>query len=921
MSMLLRSTGPRATRARRAASALAAAALLAGAGSAAAFTPPRQAGSLGERAFTRPELALTSTHAPLDDLLERLPNRAAWERARRAAQSAPPQAWIDPRSGVATAIVDAVPLLPGDGDGNRVSLADVSARLGRAVARIDEIVVAELARRAVAERAELLGLDPRELGALRAARVSDELWQVSARQEVAGVSVRHALFAAVISHGNLVLMGTQRWGRVAARAVAALDAEQALERGFERAGGRSLSDRIVAPPRLEFVATAPPEQAQDAPWSGAIGQGYRHRLAWVFAFTRDGEQGTWEALVAADDGTPLALRDADHYAVRQIRGNVYPLTNTGICPLFAWCGTMKTGYPMPFADTGLAAPNNFTNSAGLYNWTSGTVTTTLSGKYMNVNDACGATSASIAVAGPLDLGGTNGQHDCATPGFGGLGNTAASRSAFYELNKLAEQGRGWLPGNAWLSSQVTSTVNILDTCNAGYSSGSGQMSFFRSGVDPFSGDTCRNTGEIAAVFDHEWGHGLDDHDSGGAFSLSSEGYADIAAIYRLNSPCVGPGFFAAFADDPGCGNASDGTPNVNEAQLGPVHCTTNCSGVRDADWMRHADQQPDTALGFVCGSCLMDPDGPCGRQVHCGAAPVRQAAWDLVARDLRSAPFNLNAESALIVGTKLFYQGSGLIGDWHACTCGNPSGGSSSGCGATNGYMQWLAADDNNGNLGDGTPHMTALFAAFDRHGIACSTPTPVNSTCSGTPTAAPTLTAIPASNSVTLAWTPVSGASAYWVFRSEGQGGCSLGKAKIAEVVGTTYTDTQVANGRTYYYNVVAKGSSSTCFGPASACVAVTPADSTPPTVAITQPAVDVEVIGPYVNVTATASDNVEVVKVEFFVNNVIHSSDLSAPFTTQINTIAPGTYSVVARAHDAAGNIGVSAPRLIEKLDPNNP
>ena len=79
--------------------------------------------------------------------------------------------------------------------------------------------------------------------------------------------------------------------------------------------------------------------------------------------------------------------------------------------------------------------------------------------------------------------------------------------------------------------------------------------------------------------------------------------------------------------------------------------------------------QPDTALGFVCSSCLSG-SGPCGRQVHCAAAPSRQAAWDLVARDLRGAPFNLDSQTAFIIGNKLFYQGSGNIGAWHACTCG-----------------------------------------------------------------------------------------------------------------------------------------------------------------------------------------------------------------------------------------------------------
>ena len=93
---------------------------------------------------------------------------------------------------------------------------------------------------------------------------------------------------------------------------------------------------------------------------------------------------------------------------------------------------------MPFADTGLASPNNFTNSAGIFNYTSGTATTTLTGRYVDIVDTCGAISNSSAT-GAINLGGTNGQHDCTTGG-GSAGNTPASRSAFYEVNKLAEHG-------------------------------------------------------------------------------------------------------------------------------------------------------------------------------------------------------------------------------------------------------------------------------------------------------------------------------------------------------------------------------------------------------------------------------------------------------------------------------------------------
>ena len=88
-------------------------------------------------------------------------------------------------------------------------------------------------------------------------------------------------------------------------------------------------------------------------------------------------------------------------------------------------------------------------------------------------------------------------------------------------------------------------MNIVSTCNAFWNGST--VNFYRSGGG------CRNTGEIAAVFDHEWGHGMDDNDTGGGLSNSSEGYADIAAIYRLQASCVGHGFSFATTPPGACG--------------------------------------------------------------------------------------------------------------------------------------------------------------------------------------------------------------------------------------------------------------------------------------------------------------------------------------------------------------------------------
>jgi hypothetical protein len=476
---------------------------------------------------------------------------------------------------------------------------------------------------------------------------------------------------------------------------------------------------------------------------------------------------------------------------------------------------------MPFTNTGFAAPNDFTNSAGVFDYTSGTTTTSLSGPYVVLSDTCGAVNATGA--GDINMGGANGNHDCATPTSGG--NTAASRSGMYEVNKIFEAARGYLPANSWLQGNqggpLPTNMNINLACNAFYTLGDpGTINFYRE----LGG--CRNTGEIAAVFDHEWGHGMDDHDTGGALSSSSEGYADIASMYRLFASCVGYGFFTTtLAPSIGCGLTADATgANQDEAQVGPLVCDLDCSGVRDADYTKITGGNPLTAT-FVCASCG-GGGGPCGRQVHCSATPTREAAWNFVARELQNPPgVDVDANTAFIIGDKVFYQGSGNIGTWHNCTC--PT--SSDGCNADGGYLNWLAADDNDGNLNNGTPHMTDIHRAFDTNGIACAAPAPTNAGCAGGPTTAPVVTGSPGNNSATLNWGAVPNAVQYNIYRTEGfvtdgVDKCAFGKALIGTTNSLSFTDTEVANSRAYSYVVMAEGANDACFGPASNCTTVTP-------------------------------------------------------------------------------------------------
>ena len=83
------------------------------------------------------------------------------------------------------------------------------------------------------------------------------------------------------------------------------------------------------------------------------------------------------------------------------------------------------------------------------------------------------------------------------------------------------------------------------------------------------------------------------------------------------------------------------------------------------------------------------------------------------------------------------------------------------------------------------------------------------------------------------------------------------------------------------------------------------TPGDTTPPTVSITAPTAGSTVSGS-VNVTATASDNVGVTRVEFYVDSILKATDTTSPygFPWDSTTVLNGSHAIAAKAYDAASN-----------------
>lgn len=97
-------------------------------------------------------------------------------------------------------------------------------------------------------------------------------------------------------------------------------------------------------------------------------------------------------------------------------------------------------------------------------------------------------------------------------------------------------------------------------------------------------------------------------------------------------------------------------------------------------------------------------------------------------------------------------------------------------------------------------------------------------------------------------------------------------------------------------------------------------PIDAIPPTVAVTSPVPDLMVSGT-IDLSATASDNIAVVGVQFLIDgSAAGAEDTSNPYSVQFDTrtLTNALHQVTARARDAAGNITTSAAVPITASNP---
>jgi chitodextrinase len=190
-------------------------------------------------------------------------------------------------------------------------------------------------------------------------------------------------------------------------------------------------------------------------------------------------------------------------------------------------------------------------------------------------------------------------------------------------------------------------------------------------------------------------------------------------------------------------------------------------------------------------------------------------------------------------------------------------------------------------------------------------------------PTVPANVTATAVSTSrVDIAWSASSdnvGVAGYRIYR---------GGTLIASAATTSYADSGLQPGTTYSYRIAAYDAAQNASAQSSATTATTqsatpPADSVAPSVSLTAPASSAIVRGSAVSVTASASDNVAVVGVQFLVDgSPLGAEDTSVPYALAWNTTgaADGAHQLAARARDAAGNVTTS-PAVSVRVDNGAP
>ncbi|HTM23076.1 MAG TPA: hypothetical protein VL172_21295, partial [Kofleriaceae bacterium] len=261
-------------------------------------------------------------------------------------------------------------------------------------------------------------------------------------------------------------------------------------------------------------------------------------------------RGRWDVWLDAATAAPVARRQRLMFA---------SATMTFDAPE-RWWGSTRHDYPAMGAGLTVGGNPVTADDAGLFSWT-GT-----------------GTAAVIARArGPLvrvfNKAGADASWTTSASGGDTLTWSAAddelvdAQITAYVHAQIVKQWARTVSDIPFLDGQQETNVNINDTCNA-FSDGTA-INFYASG------DGCGNTGRIADIVYHEFGHSLHEHaliaGVGSWDGALSEGLGDFVAATLIGDPDMGRGFFGT--DEPLRSCDPQGMEYMWPDDVGEVHDT------------------------------------------------------------------------------------------------------------------------------------------------------------------------------------------------------------------------------------------------------------------------------------------------------------------------------------------------------------
>ena len=341
--------------------------------------------------------------------------------------------------------------------------------------------------------------------------------------------------------------------------------------------------------------------------------------------------GRWQVYLDAQTGAPIARANQLRFATGTVTYRVP--TRSPQRP--------RIDAPVPFTNFRVGTATTPSNAQGQITWTGtapATVTAALTGPLVAMTNRAGALATASLTLAP---GGTV-SWDRST-----VGTDDAQLSTYIFSQTVKAYAKANLdPELGYLDQQLSASVNESGNCNA-YSTGD-DIHFYRASTQ------CENTGRIADVVYHEFGHSL--HNQAiipgvGSFDGGlSEGVSDYLAATITNDSGMGRGFF--FNDSP-----------LRELQP-----------ARDLRW-------PDDATG----------------EVHDDGEIIAGTLWDVRVAMIAA----LGQTAGVIKADDLYYAIIQRASDIPST------------------YAEALAADDDDGNLANGTPNLCTLREVFGRHGLA----------------------------------------------------------------------------------------------------------------------------------------------------------------------------------------------------------